>query len=169
MAKSFRYTDEQLAAAITSSASIRQALMALGVAAQGGNYEVVRRRIASLGIDTSHILGQGWRRGEKKPVLPPVPLEQLLTVGRFTQSAKLKRRLIQAGLKDARCEVCGGRRWMGELMPLELDHINGRRDDNRLENLRLLCPNCHAQTATYRGRNIGSATRYPVSARVPER
>lgn len=72
----------------------------------------------------------------------------------------LKRRLLEEGVKTARCEGCGGDEWRGAPIPLELDHINGDRRDHRLENLRLLCPNCHAQTPTYRGRNIG---RYPAA------
>jgi 5-methylcytosine-specific restriction endonuclease McrA len=84
-------------------------------------------------------------------------LEAVLVDGSECQSNKLKRRLIRAGLKDAACEKCGRTLSNGEPIPLELDHINGRANDNRLENLRLLCPNCHAQTPTYRGRNIGKA------------
>lgn len=69
----------------------------------------------------------------------------------------LKWRLIREGIKRRRCESCGRNEWSGRPIPLELDHINGRREDNRLDNLRVLCPNCHAQTDTYRGRNIGLA------------
>jgi len=83
-------------------------------------------------------------------------LEDLLVVGRGTASTVVRQRLIRDGVRAARCEWCGRDEWNGRPIALELDHINGRSDDNRLENLRLLCPNCHAQTDTYRGRNIGA-------------
>jgi hypothetical protein len=80
-------------------------------------------------------------------------------MGRLTSSNELKKRLIAAGLKERRCETCGLNAWNGRPIPLELEHVNGRRDDNRLSNLQVICPNCHAQTPTYRGRNIGNGHR----------
>ncbi len=88
------------------------------------------------------------------PVRPGTALHLVLVNGRLFRTGHLRQRLIAEGHKQARCERCGGTEWNGQAIPLELDHINGRRDDNRLENLRLLCANCHAQTPTYRGRNI---------------
>ena len=81
--------------------------------------------------------------------------------GRATHVGNLRVRLLRLGLKEAKCELCERRSWNDQPIPLELDHINGRRDDNRLSNLRVLCPNCHAQTPTYRGRNIRVAQSYP--------
>ncbi len=71
----------------------------------------------------------------------------------YTNTNHLRRRLIEEGIKQARCEGCGLAEWKGAAIPLQLDHVNGRRSDNRLENLRILCPNCHAQTATWCGKN----------------
>jgi hypothetical protein len=85
------------------------------------------------------------------------PLEEFLVEGRLVKTSNLKVRLLNEGIKSPECEACGLRHWNARPIPLELDHINGKRDDNRLANLRLLCPNCHAQTDTYRGRNIGLA------------
>jgi hypothetical protein len=75
------------------------------------------------------------------------------------QTYKLKRRLISAGLKDHRCEDCGISDWNGKFLPIELDHVDGDRTNHKLENLRMLCPNCHSQTSTYRSKN-----RHPKSA-----
>ena len=73
----------------------------------------------------------------------------------YTSTSTLKARLLDAGLLEGVCAACRIDRWRGQPLVLHLDHVNGRRDDHRLENLRLLCPNCHSQTSTYAGRNKG--------------
>ena len=62
--------------------------------------------------------------------------------------------------REHRCEICGIVKWMGKVAPLELDHQDGNSDNNELENLRLICPNCHAQTDSYKGRNSGKGRHY---------
>jgi len=69
------------------------------------------------------------------------------------QTYKLKQRLINVGLKSNKCEECGVAEWNGKQLNIQLDHINGNSHDHRLENLRMLCPNCHSQTETYSGKN----------------
>ncbi|MGH2584808.1 MAG: HNH endonuclease [Dehalococcoidia bacterium] len=86
-----------------------------------------------------------------------IPIGELLVVGRGTDRGYLKKRLLAAGLLQNRCEICGITEWLGRLLTLHLDHMNGKNDDDRLENLRLLCPNCHSQTDTYCGGNVGKA------------
>jgi hypothetical protein len=155
MAARRKYADEHLIQAVPKARSIAQVLLLIGLRPAGGNYKTVKYRIRQLGLDTSHFGGQAWLKGTKVRTRRPIPLQELLVDGSRYQSFKLKRRLIEEGLKEARCESCGLLGWNGEPLPLELDHINGRNDDNRLMNLRILCPNCHALTSTYRGRNKG--------------
>jgi hypothetical protein len=147
-------TAAELAEAVRAARSVAQVADALGIA-KGGNCGRLAARIASLGLDTSHFRGSGWRLGSTDPVVPATPLAELLVNGRPFPSSALKRRLIAEGRKESQCEGCLLYEWCGEPIPIELDHINGDRRDNRLANLRLLCPNCHALTPTYRGRNIG--------------
>ena len=148
-----KYTEEEFIIAVKTSTSIRQVLNKLGLKEAGGNYSITKTRIKNLGLDTSHFKGQAWNKG--KTLGPRKPVEELLVNDRKHpyQSFKLKNRLLQEGIKIHQCECCGITEWRGKPTPLELDHINGINYDNRLENLRLLCPNCHAQTDTYRGRN----------------
>jgi hypothetical protein len=97
---------------------------------------------------------QAARRGALtlRPTLRPI--ETFLVAGRRTDRGHLKRRLLAAGLKAAVCEACGITNWRGEPLALELHHVNGDCLDNRLENLQLLCPNCHSQTDNWGGRNV---------------
>ena len=77
-------------------------------------------------------------------------------------SYKLAKRLLRVNLKERMCEKCGLELWMGKPIPLELHHINGVHSDNRIENLQLLCPNCHALTDNYRGKNIGMSAQEEI-------
>jgi Zn finger protein HypA/HybF involved in hydrogenase expression len=147
----YTYSEEDLRKAVKTSTSIRQVLEKLDIVPAGGNYQTTNRRIKKLNIDISHFTGQAWNRG--KVIGPKRPIEEYLIENSVVQSFKLKGRLIAEGLKEHKCECCGITEWNGKPAPIELDHINGNHHDNRLENLRILCPNCHAQTDTYRGKN----------------
>jgi hypothetical protein len=91
-------------------------------------------------------------RGDLRVRPTATPLEEWLVAGRSRTRYHLKNRLLAAGLKDGRCERCGIAEWRGEALSLALHHVNGDGSDNRLENLELLCPNCHSQTDNFAGR-----------------
>lgn len=93
------------------------------------------------------------RRGELAPRDWRLPLDTLIAPGRSTQRGHLKERLLAAGLLTNACHECGLTAWRGKPISLALHHVNGVGTDNRLENLQLLCPNCHSQTANFAGRN----------------
>lgn len=91
------------------------------------------------------------QRGEIKTRPPGKPIQVLLVTGKSRYN--IKHRLLRAGLLENRCHECGLVEWRGKVLMAHIDHINGIKSDHRLENLRMLCPNCHSQTETYGGRN----------------
>ena len=139
-------------AAMTSQ-SIAGLWRYFGLKPCGGNYKIIHKAIKEYDLDISHFTGQGWNTDLHFKPAEAKPIEDILVADSNYQSYKLKRRLIQEGLKDNICERCRLSEWQGAPIPLELHHINGNNRDNRLENLALLCPNCHALTESYRGKN----------------
>lgn len=153
MAKKRTWTVSQLKDAVKNSLSFRQVLLKLGLREAGGNYSQINKYVKELNLNTRHFRGMAWNKGLRGIGKPIIPLEKILVKGSYFQSFKLKNRLFTAKLKTERCESCGwAERTFDGYLPLELDHINGDRHDNRLENLRVLCPNCHSLTPNHRGR-----------------
>jgi len=148
-----RYSESEAREAIASSLCYSEALRKLGLRPAGGNHRLFRRYVDEVWrIPTDHFDPNRVRVAKLKRH-PPVPLDQVLTTNSSYTRSGLKRRLFEAGLKDRRCELCGqGEEWRGMLMSLILDHINGVPNDNRLENLRIVCPNCAATLETHCGR-----------------
>jgi len=151
------WNDDELSAAVEGCQSAAACLRSLGTPQSASAQRALRRRIAVLGLSTEHWTGQSWSGGRKLGRREPI--EDLLVEGRILGTDRLRRRLVEDGILPPVCAVCLLSEWRGRQIPLELDHINGDRRDNRRENLRLLCPNCHAQTDTYRGRNVGRGHR----------
>jgi Zn finger protein HypA/HybF involved in hydrogenase expression len=118
-----------------------------------GNKTTVQKRIKALGLSTSHFTIGG---SNKNPSNGKTPLDEILVNGSTTSNSCLKQRLFDELKWEYKCGECGISTWNDKPLSLELDHINGINTDNRLTNLRLLCPNCHSQTPTFRAKNKAS-------------
>ncbi len=155
MPKRKSWTDIELQEAVKSNKSIRAVLKTLHLVPAGGNYAQINQRITELKLDISHFTGKGWNAGWKfDPRKPAQALDQIIVENSTYQSHKLKKLLFANGIKKPLCELCGWAEMsIDGRIPVELDHINGVHTDNRLENLRILCPNCHSLQTTHRGRN----------------
>jgi hypothetical protein len=154
MSKRQRWTNSDLRKAVKNNFSVRGVLIELGLVPAGGNYVHVADCISKLRLPTKHFTGKGWRKNRTFEYRSPKDISELLVKGSRVQSFKLKKRLFLSNLKSPKCELCGwAEQSIDGRIPVELDHINGDRYDNRLENLRVLCPNCHSLQSTHRGMN----------------
>jgi hypothetical protein len=144
------HTEQEAREAVAKSFSYSETLRRLGLRAAGGNARLLRTWLERWGIPTDHFDPYTRSRGPRRS---RIPLGEILVERSAYSRAKLKHRLYDEGLKARLCELCGqGELWHGRTMSLILDHVNGVHDDNRLENLRMVCPNCAATLDTHCGR-----------------
>ena len=121
-----------------------------------GNHATLKLRVESEGLDLSifNLNHSKWIREHFSQFSKKVTLQDILVENSTSSRGTVKRKVLESGLKKNQCELCGiNNQWNDKPLSLQLDHINGINNDNRLENLRILCPNCHSQSDTYGGRN----------------
>lgn len=141
------YTNEQFIEAVKLNRNMRDVLVHLSLYPGAGNYQTIRRLIEKLQLNTSH---WGKTTGRSK-------IDDSLLFSQNSKNyskSKLKKKIVECGLLEYKYQRCNISEWEGETLSLHLDHINGNRYDDRLINLRFLCPNCHSLTETYCVRNI---------------
>lgn len=146
-----RYTKEFLERVTRNVNTWADVCRVVGIKPFTGAQYHLRNQAVKFGIDTSHFIGQAWSKGKR--LGPKRPVDAYLTTNSTAKSHDLKERLIKEGLKEAKCEICGLTEWRGEPAPLELDHKNSDHWDNRLENLQIVCSNCHTIETRLRRRS----------------
>ena len=138
MARKYRnYTDQEFIDICKKVKSIAGLLKGLGLVTAGGNYGQAKLNLQRLNIDTSHWTGQAWSKGQR-----------LKDWSQYAKSEHIKPHLIKE--RGHKCECCKLNEWIDKPITLELEHIDGDRCNNEKNNLKLLCPNCHSQTSTWR-------------------
>lgn len=147
----FKLPQAEFIELVKNSNSVREILKKLGYnPSNGGLSKMVRTRMSEEGLEFNVKRRNARNRHSK------LPIETYLIENSDSNRVNVKRRLIEEGYLEYRCynPECGLNEWLGKPITLHLDHINGVNNDNRINNLRLLCPNCHSQTDTYSGKNV---------------
>jgi Zn finger protein HypA/HybF involved in hydrogenase expression len=153
------WTDEQLIAAVQSSTSFMAVSVKLGLSTYGSNSRTIQKRTKELGLDTKHFLSKWESLAQARSLNTSALSHAELFVEQSRCRKNLKRVILRDNLLTYKCAECGIDSWNGKEIALHLDHISGDGNDNRLGNLRFLCPNCHSQTDTYCGRKLRAITR----------
>ena len=143
---------------IKESTNLNQVCIRLNKRSTNTNYLYIKDIISKYNLDISHFTEEPILKKCKR-----LSIEEILSLGSKISSSKIKERLIKEGIKEWKCEKCQRTEWEGEKIPLELHHINGNRNDNRIENLKLLCCNCHAQTDNFCGKNIKKTKKIKIT------
>jgi len=145
-----KYTKEMLESVVKNCTSWRQLIRHFKLKETGGNYSNLQNRCKEFGIDTSHFTGQGWNKYGHPNFGNNIDVNKTLILRKKKRSSsKTKELVLNHKLKPYKCEICGITEWLDNPITLQLHHINGNPLDDRLENLQILCPNCHSQTDSY--------------------
>jgi Zn finger protein HypA/HybF involved in hydrogenase expression len=139
---------------LDNSSSVAEVIEKIGLDPYNGNHKTLNQRIKEEGFDLSKLKDNRTIKNKQVGIKNRFPLNNILTENSTYNRSQLKRRLVEDNLLDYKCSSCGiTDMWNNKKLSLQLDHINGINNDNRLNNLRFLCPNCHSQTETYCGKH----------------
>lgn len=146
-------SDSEFIELVNNSSCISDVLRALGYSTNGNSWgnQIVKERMEKLNL---YFIKHNPNYSNPNQQLP---LDVVLREDSNYSRTRLKERLLKEGLKEYKCECCGNTEWMGQPIPLQLHHINGINNDNRLLNLQMLCPNCHAQTENFASKGRGTS------------
>lgn len=151
--KKVKYTKELLEEAVKNCYSFAELCRRLGLCPEGSNPKTLRKKMDEFKVDYSHFTGRAWNKNPNNPIYR-TKYEPSLCEHSSLSSSNVKALVYRLGLKENKCECCGLSEWLGNPLICEIHHINGDSTDNRVENLQILCPNCHSQTDNFRGKNI---------------
>lgn len=147
------WTDEQLIEAVKTSYTKQEVGRKLGLTTYGANSRTIKKHIERLNLDTSHFWNRNEQLKEARKNQKTMTLEEMFSINTVDRK-HIKNTIIENKMLPYECSNCKINSWDGKPLSLHLDHINGASNDNRLENLRFLCPNCHSQTDTYCGKQL---------------
>lgn len=147
MAK-YDWSKEKIEEAIKISTSYSETLRNLGIPTQGNNADTLKKYIEEYSLDISHFT---FGKSKDFSNLKYISAFEYLGTDKFIATSKLKLKLLKEGIKENKCEICGITEWNGKPLVMQLHHIDGNNSNNSLDNLQILCPNCHSQTENYCG------------------
>lgn len=148
-----KLSDIEFISLVNESNSYKQIFNVFGLCNKGGNSKTLKQRISKLNLNTDH-LNASYTKLNELSKLKVIPLVDILVENSTYDRTRLKRRLITSGILENKCSICDQMPvWNNKPLTLQLDHINGIHNDNRIHNIRIVCPHCHTQTDTYAGRS----------------
>lgn len=159
------YTDEELINAVKISKSYSNVIRILGLKQAGGTQKNIKAHVERLKCDVSHFTGMLWSKGKTKLDDPRIGnAEDIFVQNSKSSKSYIRNLVIKTKVIEYKCQLCSNSgTWNNKALKLQLDHINGDPRDQRLENLRFLCPNCHTQTETYCASNIKYVSKQKIT------
>lgn len=148
------FSQQEIEQHVKESYSFATLASKLGYSTESGSYlTTIKSMVSELNLNVSHFSGRGWSFGKTYQNKRYIPFDEYVKSDNV-QTNKIRKKLLREGLKEHICECCKNTLWKGVPIPLEVHHKDGDKENNDIENLQLLCPNCHALTDNYRGKNI---------------